>query len=535
MSRQKSKSPLKSTAKYNIEQHGCMVKIYNVDDDIIKMDEKYRKMNEKEEKITTEIIVNSGTDAEGLVVTNIGNDFVAEEVVVADASGGEAINTINTAPQGSAFYISDAPVKKVKNDTIENIIEDIGGIDVEMNVPVTNVDDINEGIGDTDIEINVPVTDVGNINGVVVAEFGNDLIAKENVSGNDIEININETETAISVPEWGSDLEFKEKIPPNTIENVNNESETTEELKVINERIDYPIPAESESEDENCDIFASSIKKHLKYLHKEKKSYTCNSCGKVFLSQESLAVHIKSIHESLKYFKCHLCNMKFTKNEQLQNHTSLFHSPLPDEANRRLNSKKHKCIFCYESFSKLVDLEFHKKSVHEGIICYQCEICSKIFYAQGSLEKHMSTDHEKMKIKIEKLDQDDVNDETLIQQNQKEKQEQNEPVVVCGFKGCHFVTKHKKNLARHRKSCIHNNLNQQFEKKQDITKNNSNVMANLNKTSKQEQSVLMESNSKKKLPNSKIKLIERSKNFEEYYLPFGWTKKCSKRIRYGFT
>merc|ERR1719411_591994 len=63
-------------------------------------------MNEKEETITTEIIVNSGTDTEGLVVTNIGNDFVAEEVVVADASGGEAINTINTTPQGSAFYIS---------------------------------------------------------------------------------------------------------------------------------------------------------------------------------------------------------------------------------------------------------------------------------------------------------------------------------------------------------------------------------------------------------------------------------------------
>ena len=53
-----------------------------------------------EETVTTEVIIDAGSHDGELVVADIGNDFVAEEVVVVDASGGSAINT---APVSSAI------------------------------------------------------------------------------------------------------------------------------------------------------------------------------------------------------------------------------------------------------------------------------------------------------------------------------------------------------------------------------------------------------------------------------------------------
>jgi len=53
-----------------------------------------------EEVITTEVIVDAGCSTGEIVVADMDNDFVAEEVVVVDASGGQAINT---APVASAI------------------------------------------------------------------------------------------------------------------------------------------------------------------------------------------------------------------------------------------------------------------------------------------------------------------------------------------------------------------------------------------------------------------------------------------------
>ena len=57
-------------------------------------------MAETEETITTEVIVDAGSSTGEIVVADMDNDFVAEEVVVVDASGGQAINT---APVSSAI------------------------------------------------------------------------------------------------------------------------------------------------------------------------------------------------------------------------------------------------------------------------------------------------------------------------------------------------------------------------------------------------------------------------------------------------
>ena len=112
----------------------------------------------------------------------------------------------------------------------------------------------------------------------------------------------------------------------------------------------------------------------------------------------------------------------------------------------------------------------------------------------------------------------------------KKKRDQKEPNAnnqesLCEFGGCDFVAKNKKNLDLHRRLRNHYNLNQKCKEIRDTLNN----ITNLNKASKQEQGKTMEISAKKKYSHN-IELIEKSGNHEEYALPFGWKKKCSKRL-----
>jgi len=88
-----------------------------------------------EEVITTEVIVDAGSHAGEIVVADMDNDFVAEEVVVVDASGGQAINT---APVASAIT---APNGRKENGSLESF--DASNI-VEVNEEEVHLDDGSE-------------------------------------------------------------------------------------------------------------------------------------------------------------------------------------------------------------------------------------------------------------------------------------------------------------------------------------------------------------------------------------------------------
>jgi len=93
-------------------------------------------MAEVEETYTTEIIVDAGSAGHEVVLADMDNDFVAEEVVVVDASGGQAINT---APVSSA--ISAPNGRKDVNGTLDSF--DASNI-VEVNEEEIHLDDGSE-------------------------------------------------------------------------------------------------------------------------------------------------------------------------------------------------------------------------------------------------------------------------------------------------------------------------------------------------------------------------------------------------------
>jgi len=93
-------------------------------------------MAETEEIYTTEVIVDAGSAGHEVVLADMHNDFVAEEVVVVDASGGQAINT---APVSSA--ISAPNGRKDVNGTLDSF----GASDiVEVNEEGVHLDDGSE-------------------------------------------------------------------------------------------------------------------------------------------------------------------------------------------------------------------------------------------------------------------------------------------------------------------------------------------------------------------------------------------------------
>jgi len=85
---------------------------------------------------TTEVIVDAGSAGHEVVLADVDNDFVAEEVVVVDASGGQAINT---APVSSA--ISAPNGRKDVNGTLDSF--DASNI-VEVNEEEIHLDDGSE-------------------------------------------------------------------------------------------------------------------------------------------------------------------------------------------------------------------------------------------------------------------------------------------------------------------------------------------------------------------------------------------------------
>jgi len=91
---------------------------------------------ETEEIYTTEVIVDAGSAGHEVVLADMDNDFVAEEVVVVDASGGQAINT---APVSSA--ISAPNGRKDVNGTLDSF--DASNI-VEVNEEEIHLDDGSE-------------------------------------------------------------------------------------------------------------------------------------------------------------------------------------------------------------------------------------------------------------------------------------------------------------------------------------------------------------------------------------------------------
>ena len=139
--------------------------------------------------------------------------------------------------------------------------------------------------------------------------------------------------------------------------------------------------------------------------------FTCNHCGKKFVTKEGRTLHIKTAHEKVNQnWTCEVCGITFITKERLGRHKILYHST--DEqynckyCGKRFSAtswlKRHiasnheeprfQCSFCDKSFTFKHKLEGHENE-HRGVKPYSCDICGLSYHKIGGYRQHMRKKH----------------------------------------------------------------------------------------------------------------------------------------------
>ena len=119
---------------------------------------------------------------------------------------------------------------------------------------------------------------------------------------------------------------------------------------------------------------------HKFKFHNLNKSYMCNLCGKMFLTETSLNMHIAS-HENPLCFKCEVCDKEFHRKDKYENHVKI-HSGI----------KPFGCHICSKSFITSTKLKEHERR-HKGEKRFTCLLCHKKYSGSFDLRKHVKKMH----------------------------------------------------------------------------------------------------------------------------------------------
>ena len=143
--------------------------------------------------------------------------------------------------------------------------------------------------------------------------------------------------------------------------------------------------------------------------HKYARHMECESCGKKFEgpnAQATLRVHINGVHLGKRNYICHTCGKAFGSKNDMTRHVDSVHLKKQiwkDIRKNYPNGKKppiiNHCKYCEETFSHSVFMRKHIYDKHKEIYMkslkkYNCEKCTRSWFARGLYFKHMNTKHE---------------------------------------------------------------------------------------------------------------------------------------------
>ena len=148
----------------------------------------------------------------------------------------------------------------------------------------------------------------------------------------------------------------------------------------------------------------NSLREHRIIVHLKNGRFVCPQCDKRFANQRALDVHLVS-HTSERNFVCEKCGSRHKRKRALLYHMESMHS----------KAQTHRCDVCFKCFKEKALLKTHCFTVHENtvtecIVCknklstphsiythslthadvreYQCDVCQRDFKSEKSLNQH---------------------------------------------------------------------------------------------------------------------------------------------------
>ncbi|XP_054284175.1 zinc finger protein 835-like isoform X2 [Macrosteles quadrilineatus] len=128
--------------------------------------------------------------------------------------------------------------------------------------------------------------------------------------------------------------------------------------------------------------FASkyTFKAHEKTHLERPRPFVCNKCNKSFLTQANLQQHERT-HSPTRNFVCQICGKGFSTSRNLEVH-SVIHT----------GYKSFICRMCGKAFARKAEIRDHERT-HTGEKPYQCEFCGATFSQRSNLQSHKRATH----------------------------------------------------------------------------------------------------------------------------------------------
>ena len=116
----------------------------------------------------------------------------------------------------------------------------------------------------------------------------------------------------------------------------------------------------------------------------KQKLHNCQKCKRKFQNLTSLMIHTKYAHKNKEQIKI---NNEARKNNKDELETLV----------KSKNSSPCICKLCSQTFSTISSLNRHISSVHEKLKKFQCHFCHNFFSQSNNLRDHIIAVHEKLK------------------------------------------------------------------------------------------------------------------------------------------
>ena len=143
----------------------------------------------------------------------------------------------------------------------------------------------------------------------------------------------------------------------------------------------------------------TELRDHILRAH-QNPELKCEICEKDFNSSKLLREHMINAHDSARPFKCDLCDRSFHVKCDLKIHVNSCHKTDPNE-DKNMDIKKHQCDVCGRLFKAKVYLKQHYATHTGEKICGTkteiCNICKASFTRLDNLETHKKTVHRGIK------------------------------------------------------------------------------------------------------------------------------------------